>query len=149
MSSNFAVVNSDGLVVSRIVIEHDGFGRPLNMVEGEGLVPFTIPDMTLVLDDGTAQIGGTYVKKKFKPAPPEEMVAQTQFSPLEFMDRFTEAEQLAIVTAAMQSPQIKLWYDRMLAATWVDITNGRTIDGVNSLVAGGLLTAKRAEEVLT
>ena len=33
-----------------------------------------------------------------------------QFTSLQFLDLFTPAEQLAVATAAMQSPQVKLWY---------------------------------------
>jgi hypothetical protein len=43
---------------------------------------------------------------------------KTQFTSLEFLDRFTDAEQLAVVAATMQSAPVKLWYERLLAASY-------------------------------
>lgn len=71
------------------------------------------------------------------PAPPK------QFASLEFLDLFTEAEQLAVATAAMQSAQVKLWYDRTLAAMFITLADPRTEAGLEALVTAGLLTAER------
>lgn len=69
-------------------------------------------------------------------------------TPLQFIERFTEAEQLAIVTASMQVPAVKLWYDKLLGASEVVQTDQRLIDGMAALVAAGLITAERSAEVL-
>ncbi len=74
--------------------------------------------------------------------------AQTQFTPLEFLAKFTQTEQLAVVAATLQSPALKLWYDMMLAASYVDLTDQRTIDGLTALVGAGLITANRKTEIL-
>ena len=71
-----------------------------------------------------------------------------QFSSLEFFDLFTPAEQLAIATAAMQSAQVKLWYDRLLAAMFITLADPRTEGGLTALVAMGLLTATRRDEII-
>ena len=76
------------------------------------------------------------------PAPPK------QFTSLEFLDLFTEAEQLAIVTAANASAQVKLWYDRMLAANFITLADPRTEAGLTALVQAGLLTAERKAEIV-
>jgi len=76
------------------------------------------------------------------PAPPP------QFTSLQFLDLFTEPEQLAIATAAMQSPQVKLWYDRMLAAMFVTLADPRTEGGLTALVGAGLLTAERKAAIV-
>lgn len=76
------------------------------------------------------------------PAPPK------QFTSLEFLDLFTEAEQLAVATAAMQSAQVKLWYDRALAAMFVTLADPRTAAGLDALVAKGLLTATKRDEII-
>jgi hypothetical protein len=59
------------------------------------------------------------------------------------MDLFTEAELLAVVTASMSSAQVKLWYDRTLAASYITIADPRTESGLDALVEAGLLTAAR------
>lgn len=72
----------------------------------------------------------------------------TPTSPLQFIEKFTEEEQLAIVTATMTQPVIKLWYDKLLAAGTVDMADPRLQAGMNALVSAGLITAERKEEIL-
>ena len=79
------------------------------------------------------------------PAPP---APPPQFTSLQYLDLFTEAEQLAVATAAMSSPQVKLWYDRMLAASFITLADPRTEAGLNALVSAGLLTAVRKAEIV-
>jgi len=81
------------------------------------------------------------------PAPPTPE-AQTRMTPLEFIDRFTETEQLAIVTATMNVPAVKLWYDKLLAASFVDLADPRLSAGLDVLVQAGLLTAERRAVIL-
>ncbi|HWU35472.1 MAG TPA: hypothetical protein VN023_09590 [Methylovorus sp.] len=73
---------------------------------------------------------------------------KTKFTSLEYLDRFTEAEQLAVATAAMSNPAVKLWYDRMLAASYVDIEDPRVAAGIDALITAGLLDAGRKEALL-
>lgn len=77
------------------------------------------------------------------PAPPVRSL-----TPLAFIERFTEPEQLAIVTASMQVPAIKLWYDKLLSAGEVVQTDPRLIAGMAALVDAGLITTERSAEVL-
>lgn len=79
-----------------------------------------------------------------KITPPE----YRQLTSLEFLDLFTEAEQLAIATAAMQSAQVKLWYDRTLAAMFITLADPRTEAGLTALVDAGMLTAERKAEIV-
>lgn len=67
---------------------------------------------------------------------------------LQFMSRFTDDEQLAIVTQTMTNPVIKLWYDRLIAATEVIPGDERLIAGIGALVQHGLISEERANEVL-
>lgn len=76
------------------------------------------------------------------PAPP-------QFTSLEFLDLFTEAEQLAVVQATMVSAEVKLWYDRTLAASFITIEDPRTDAGLSALVGAGLLTSARKDEIVS
>lgn len=73
---------------------------------------------------------------------------KTQFTSLEYLDKFTASEQLAVVTATLANAQVKLWYDKMLAASFVDITDPRTSAGLDALIAANLLAPARKAEIL-
>ena len=79
-----------------------------------------------------------------EPVPPPS----PQFTAMQFLDLFTEDEQLAVASAAMQSPQVKLWYDRLLAASFITIEDPRTEAGLQALVGAGLLTQERKDEIV-
>ena len=83
-----------------------------------------------------------------EPADPLPPPAPKQFTSLEYLDLFTEDEQLAVVTATMASPQVKLWYDKMLAAGYITSADPRTDGGLSALVGAGLLTEARKAEIL-
>lgn len=79
-----------------------------------------------------------------EPVPPQPR----QLTSLEFLDLFTAAEQLTVATAAMQSAQVKLWYDRTLAAMFITLADPRTEAGLAALVDAGMLTAERKAEIV-
>jgi hypothetical protein len=139
--SDFALIGPGGTVLNRIVVETNEAGQPVGYQPDDGHE--IIPDL-----DGQAEIGGRWTGLGFEsPEPPP--TEPRRYSPLEFMDLFTDDEQLAIVTAAMASAPVKLWYDRMLAAEWITTSDERTSAGVNALVTSGLLTSDRAAEILS
>ena len=81
----------------------------------------------------------------------ESMPAPTVYrdmTSLEFLELFTPAEQVAVVSATMTSPVVKLWYDKMLAAMNITLSDPRTEAGLDALVAAGLLTAERKSEIV-
>lgn len=78
------------------------------------------------------------------PAPP----VWPRFTPLELLDLFTEDEQLAVVGATMTVPAVKLWYDRLIAATFVTYEDPRTEGGLQALVDAELLTPQRKAEIV-
>jgi len=86
-----------------------------------------------------------YVAPPPPPAPPSAPASTT---PLQFFERFTDAEQLAIVTATMTNPVVKLWYDKLLASTSVVFADPRLSAGLDNLVTAGLITAERKAEIL-
>ena len=86
--------------------------------------------------------GNTPLPADPAPAPPK------QFTSLEYLDLFTESEQLAVVSATMAVPQVKLWYDKMLAAGFITSADPRTEGGLSALVGAGLLTEARKVEIL-
>lgn len=71
-----------------------------------------------------------------------------RFVPLEFLDLFTEAEQLAVVQATLSNAAVKLWYDRVLAATYITLDDPRVETGLAALTAAGLLSEERKLAVL-
>ena len=79
-----------------------------------------------------------------EPIPP----VYPQFTALEMLDLFTESEQLAVVEATMSAPAVKLWYDRLIAATFVTYEDPRTEGGLQALVDAGLITADRKGEIV-
>ena len=76
------------------------------------------------------------------PAPPKQLTS------LEYLDLFTSAEQLAVATAAMENAAVKLWYDRMLAASFITLADERTEAGLDALVAAGLITSARRTAIV-
>lgn len=83
-----------------------------------------------------------------EPADPAPPAPPKQFTSLEYLDLFTESEQLAVATAAMTNATVKLWYDRMLAASFITLADPRTEAGLNALVSAGLLTAARKAAIV-
>lgn len=74
--------------------------------------------------------------------------AAPRFVPLDFLDLFTEAEQLAVVQATLSNAAVKLWYDRVLAATYITLDDPRVETGLTALTAAGLLSEERKLAVL-
>lgn len=97
------------------------------------------------------ELGGGELQEPAASPAPEPAPTQppsTQTTPLQFIDRFTEAEQLGIVTATLGNAAVKLWYDKLLAASFVDIADPRLSAGLDALVSAGLLAPERKVQVL-
>lgn len=67
---------------------------------------------------------------------------------LEFRNRFTMSEKVAIYTAANTSVEIKIWLDDLACAESVDLFDPQTQQSVEELVQAGLLTEQRKNEIL-
>ena len=102
-----------------------------------------LPAGTVKITDAEADA----IRAANQPEPTQEPSAK--LAPLEFFDLFTLPEQTAVANAAMTNVQAKLWYDRMLAATFVTIDDPRTEAGLDALVGIGLLTAERKAQIVT
>lgn len=127
---------------------------PEAMLEDHGYFeehPTPIPEGDVVTEGQPEQRedGKWYQTWNVREFTPEEIEANTpvseypHFTPLELLDLFTEAEQLAIVGATMNVPEVKLWYDRMIAATFVTYEDPRTVGGLQALVDAELLDPVR------
>ena len=94
---------------------------------------------------GWTYAGGVFAAPPAPPPPPPV----TQFTPLQFMARFTTAEQLAITAAGQASSPIMLWLLHAMGASYIDLADPATTTGVQALVAAALISAGRATEILT
>lgn len=65
------------------------------------------------------------------------------------LDLFTPAEQLAVVTATMTDPVVKLMYDRLLSAAFLTYEDPEVEQGLLLLVAKELLTQERKVEIVS
>lgn len=95
-------------------------------------------------------IGWTFENNEFKaPVIPEEVVVpKTTLTKLEYMDRFTDAELAAIYAAAKTSVEVEIWLGRFKLSSKINLTDERTIAGVNALETAGLIATGRAAEIL-
>ena len=75
-------------------------------------------------------------------------VTSLQISSLEFFDRFTEEEQVAIATETYTNIQVKIFYDRMFGANHIDVSNANTISGIDYLISLNLVDASRKDDLL-
>ncbi|MFD2755662.1 hypothetical protein [Comamonas terrae] len=64
------------------------------------------------------------------------------------LDLFSPAEQLAVVTATMTDPVVKLLYDRLLGAAYLTYEDPETEQGLALLVEKGLITPERKAEIV-
>lgn len=72
----------------------------------------------------------------------------TKLTKLEFLNRMTADERIGIREAAKVSPAIHDYMAMLDAAQDVDLTDARTIGGVQALEAAGLIGEGRAAEIL-
>lgn len=69
-------------------------------------------------------------------------------TPYAFLRRFTQDERIAIRTAAKQVAVIEDWMYLLDHATEIDLADANLVAGMGGLVAGGLLTGTRRDQIL-
>ncbi len=89
---------------------------------------------------------GAFTPPPAPPAPPPETRIITKVSML--TRRLTQAEFVGILTAAKTDVAIEAWKYVFDAASTIDLDGQNTRDGMALLVAKGLLTQARADEIL-
>lgn len=78
------------------------------------------------------------------PEPADQLTTTyPKFRGNEKLDLFTPAEQLAVVTATMTDPVVKLMYDRLLGAAYLTYEDPETEYGLQLLLDKGLITQDR------
>ena len=78
----------------------------------------------------------------------EPVIPKTTYTSLEFRDLFTINEQLSIRESQLVDMEAGLVYDMMLSAQNIDISDPRTIQGMDLLATKGLITNERRNEIL-
>jgi len=78
-------------------------------------------------------------------AMPAEAVS---LAPIDFMRRFTMAEEVAIRVAAKTDAAIEVFLSRLFVVATIGLAHPETTGGINYLVANNLLTAERGAEIL-
>lgn len=106
------------------------------------------PDMVAIASLDASLLGNSYANGVFTPpvipAPPKIL------SKVAYLKRFTQAERIAIRSAAKVSPQVNDYIEMLnAAADVVHLEDPITAEGLYALEAAGLLAAGRAAEILT
>ena len=97
---------------------------------------------------GDVAVGDLYSNGQFsKPAP--VAVVPVAPTPLEWFGRLSALTQMNIVQGALASPGLMLFLLSAAGVTTVDLTDARTIAGVQAFVDAGLLTAEEQTTLMT
>lgn len=126
------VDNATSLVVSEWIGGDDQVLAPK-----DGCVYITLAD------DAASVLGMTWTGSAFVPA-----TTSITLEPLDFMRLFTQAERIAIRTAAAGSGQLRDWYDQLTFARRVRLDHPEIVAGLQALQGAGLLTAARVTAIL-
>ena len=70
------------------------------------------------------------------------------WTPLEFIEEFTEQEQVSVKTLAMSNAQIGLWYDKLLASQLVVANDDRLLTGLQALVDAKVISKEKINTIL-
>jgi hypothetical protein len=70
-------------------------------------------------------------------------------SKLDYMNRFTDAELVAIYTAAKTNINVEIWLEKFKLAAEINLDDARTSAGLQVLETAGLIATGRAAEILT
>lgn len=108
------------------------------------------PDLVWVEAETDTQQGDLYDGIGFsRPVAPEpNPQLKTQFSVLEFRDRFTMDEQVTIRQAQLTDMEVGLVYDAFISAQFIDVEDPRVGQGIDLYISKGLLEMDRKEALL-
>ena len=87
-----------------------------------------------------------------RPPDPEPVIEPKKITRLAFLNRFTDAEAIALDLASIgttvEAASIRRYMQKVNAATFIDLTREDTIDGVGQLESVGLIGTGRADQIL-
>ena len=115
-------------------------------IDGPEMIEIVVYDETLLGKRHNAQTG------EFEAVEPVPVPELRQITRLAFLDRFTDAEAVAIDLASMgatvEAASVRRYLSKVNAATFIDLDRADTRAGVQALEAGGLLGEGRALEIM-
>lgn len=82
-----------------------------------------------------------------RPEVTPEAPEPASWTPLEFMERFTYEERVALRALAKNDPMAEDWLDLLRASQEVRLDDPRTMAGLNFMVLRGVLTYQRVAEI--
>lgn len=83
------------------------------------------------------------------PAPPTPDPQPVRIGePWQFIDLFTDAEYADLATKRASNPALDKWLTLALAASAIDLDSPRVVGGMAVLVAEGVITQARSDEIL-
>ena len=80
--------------------------------------------------------------------PTEQAVGAYPVSKLDYLGRFTSEELGAIFSAAKTHVPLEVWLEKFKLSEFIDLSDPRTLQGLQSLEAFGLINPGRAQEIL-
>ena len=115
-------------------------------IDGPEMIEIVVYDETLLGKRHNAQTG------EFEAVEPVPVPELRRITRLAFLDRFTDAEAVAIDLASMgatvEAASVRRYLSKVNAATFIDLDRADTRAGVQALEAGGLLGEGRALEIM-
>lgn len=93
-----------------------------------------------------AALSGEYGEVEPYVSPPPQY--KNVFSVLEFRERFTYDEQVAIKEATFSDAEVGVVYDNFLASQFIDLQDPRVFGGLTLYAHKGLLTPERVDELM-
>lgn len=128
----YAILDAQGVVLNIVVADaawHPGSGLTKREAEAG------------------CEIGGRWNGSAWEAAP---LIAPPVrvLTVLQFRDRLTAEEELAITAAGMSSPAVRVWLDRLAAAQEISLDDPRTVAGLQQMEEAGLLAPGRGAEIL-
>lgn len=106
-----------------------------------------IPSFLIDPSDQLVTVDATITGFESVILPPTPIITQP-ISKLTFLDKFTDAELAAILTAAKTVVQVEVFVKKLDAASEVNLGDSRTIAGVQALEQFGLIGTGRASQIL-
>jgi hypothetical protein len=129
------------------------------VIKGEVVDGIAIADAPLDTDgmwvcvDGMDPMPGPYWTYKngafAPPVIPPAPVLPNIISKVAFRFRMTDAEYVGVINAAKTDVEVQAWVETFNMVSQVNLSDERTVAGLNVLVSKGLLTQERATEILS
>jgi hypothetical protein len=92
--------------------------------------------------------GWSYIDGEFvDPRPP--ITIPNIITKVSFRFRMTDTEYVGVLTAAKTDVEVQAWVETFNMVSQVNLSDERTVAGLNVLVSKGLLTQERATEILS